>query len=336
MLTVFLLAVIISILLVSAYTHSMQSFLQKNMKLFGNLSVLDVAAEGYPMPFVILENHSATDITLEDHSTTTVALEYHPSTPNVTLKPHFKTKCFLLVLVMTRVDGKQRNAVRKTWFQEAKKLSPKVLAKFVVGTYGLSNTTVESLYSEHRQYQDMIFFPSLIDKYENLTLKTLLCMQWIEQNVEMEYWLKTDDDSYVLIKKMLSELEVRNSTIGLYWGFMHYYSPVRSPLQKNDKEHNWFLCRTFLPFVSGGGYIISADAIHAVVANADMIQLYANEDTSVAVWLSSFNLERKHDSRFNMLNAKCIKNQVLVHWVPAKQIYSLHQRFLSTGHLDSC
>lgn len=51
---------------------------------------------------------------------------------------HEKQKCFLLILVMTAVVSKNREAVRDTWFKEARRLQlSEVQAKFVIDTQGL-------------------------------------------------------------------------------------------------------------------------------------------------------------------------------------------------------
>ncbi len=60
-------------------------------------------------------------------------------------------------------------------------------------------------------------------------------------------------------------------------------------------EPNWKLCDKYLPYALGGGYVLSK---YRIAINVDGLTLYNNEDVSVGAWISPFDLEMKHDSRF--------------------------------------
>ena len=226
---------------------------------------------------------------------------------------HEKMECFLFIAVMTTVDGKKRKVVRETWFQAVRSLQPIVQAKFFIGTQGLAEDQLTKLDAEELDHHDMIFLPDLVDQYFNLTRKTLASLIWIEENVNAEYVLKTEDDVYVVVKKILEELEARRSDVGLYWGRFLHKHPVRHQEEKFNQEQDWFLCTTFLPYAIGRGYVLSADVIQAFTRNVQMIQLYTYEDISLSVWVSSFKLERKHDRRFNVFEDPCKPSHLLYH-----------------------
>lgn len=97
-----------------------------------------------------------------------------------------------------------------------------------------------------------------------------------------------------------------------YWGFMH----VGAQVQKKGKnvEDDWYLCDHYLPYASGGGYVLSVDLVDLIVANSDILHLYNSEDISVGVWISPYEVERKHDERFNVLGGVCQYRQILSHW----------------------
>ena len=241
--------------------------------------------------------------------------------------------CFLLVLVLSGVTSTdKREAVRNTWIKETRTLQPKVDMRFVIGTDELKEEDLLLLLSEQRHFDDLVLLPDVLDAYHNLTRKVRNAYAWVVQHAHFEYLLKTDDDSYITVKPLLEELVGRPKPGRLYWGFMHTnIVPLKG--DKKNAEHNWFMCKTYLQFASGAGYIISSDAIRAIARNVDMLQIYDNEDVSVSTWLSGFLLERKHDSRFNVANLPCQRNQVLTHWLSSQDMYKLHARYLQNGTL---
>ena len=204
----------------------------------------------------------------------------------------------VMVLSSPNENGKERRQViRETWKRAYVAEDSPVTIRFVLGTAGLEKSQVFSLESEHANYSDLLLLPSLKDDYQNLTLKVLNILVWADNHLNFSYLLKCDDDTYVRVGAILSELKRRKSRKSLYWG---YFSGQNKPFTKGKwAENNWFLCDHFLPFAMGGGYIISSDLVHRVAMNAGGLQLYSNEDTSLGVWLSPYEAERKHDMRFN-------------------------------------
>ena len=200
----------------------------------------------------------------------------------------------VMVLSSPNENGKKRRQViRETWKRAYEAADSPVTIRFVLGTAGLEESHVFSLESEHANYSDLLLLPSLKDGYQNLTLKVLNILVWADNHLHLSYLLKCDDDTYVRVGAIMSELRRRKSRKSLYWG---YFSGKAKPLARGKwTENNWFLCDHFLPFAMGGGYIISSDLVHRVAMNAGGLQLYSNEDTSLGVWLSPYKAERKHD-----------------------------------------
>lgn len=254
------------------------------------------------------------------------------STLQYNRSPTKEINCFLLVLVLTGVKGvARREAVRNTWIKETRTLQPKVDMRFVIGIDGLQGSDLLLLQSEQRQFKDLLLLPDVLDVYHNLTLKVRNAYVWIAQNAKFSYVLKTDDDTFIAVAPLLEELSMRSQPQRLYWGYMHTNYPVLK--DQRNAELNWFLCRTYIPYASGAGYILSSDAIQAIANNVDMLQIYENEDVSVSAWLSGFLMERKHDVRFNIAQMACLKNQVLSHWLSISDMYKIYKRYQQNGTL---
>ena len=243
-----------------------------------------------------------------------------------------KVTYMLAVMVISSPDGKdRRRAIRETWKKGYEAVDSSVAIKFVIGTLDLPESDMASLQSEHAMYKDLVLLHTLKDDYRNLTRKVLYTLVWVNEQLQFSYLLKCDDDTYVCVNAVLSELRRRRSTESLYWG---YFTGRNRPLSKGKwAEHNWFLCDHFLPFAMGGGYVISADLVQRVARNADGLQLYSNEDTSVGVWLSPYKAERKHDTRFNTegISRGCSNKHIISHKQSPSDMRSKHHLLLTTG-----
>lgn len=237
----------------------------------------------------------------------------------------------LAVLVLSSVDGRdRRDAIRSTWMKLNTNAS--VLVRFVIGTSGLSGPQLEPLYSELEEgHHDLLLLPRLQDSYTNLTRKVLYAFQWLDESVEFSYVLKVDDDSFVLLNALSSELSGRRSPKSLYWGFFDGRATPKSRGKWSEGE--WFLCDRYLPYALGGGYVLSRDLVRAISANADKLSIYNSEDVSVGVWLSAFDAERKHDVRFNTeyVSRGCRNSYLVSHKQSNDEMHDKYNSLTSRG-----
>ena len=245
----------------------------------------------------------------------------------------------LAVMVLSspnEIGNERRQVIRETWKRGFEAADSAVTIRFVLGTAGLEESQVFSLESEHANYSDLLLLPSLKDGYRNLTLKVLNILVWADNHLHLSYLLKCDDDTYIRVGAIVSELKRRNSRQSLYWG---YFSGRAKPLTRGKwRENKWFLCDNFLPFAMGGGYIISSDLVHRIARSAGGLQLYSNEDTSVGVWLSPYIAERKHDKRFNTegISRGCSDKHLLSHKQSATDMRRKYQSLLQSAGTLQC
>lgn len=134
------------------------------------------------------------------------------------------------VLIISGPDNEvKREAIRATWMKIAsntfienggkfykrnhtrtKNQSRQQLIKFyfVIGTKGLSQSKITKLNNEEYRSNDLLFLDNLEDTYENLALKMLKSLKWINDNLEgLKYLIKCDDDSFVRVDLVIRELE---------------------------------------------------------------------------------------------------------------------------------
>ena len=191
-----------------------------------------------------------------------------------------KRKCYLYILIVSSPKGvARRKSIRETW------LSRKIFGEFIVegqfiiGTKDLPLSALHTLQTEEEKYKDMLFLLEHQDSYQNLTLKILKSLSWISRNVASTFVMKVDDDSFVVLPKLLSDLKAKEGIGRLYWGFFRGDSNVKRRGQW--AEPNWVLCDHYLPYAMGGGYILSADLVNYIGNEAHMLQTYKSEDVSV-------------------------------------------------------
>ena len=173
---------------------------------------------------------------------------------------------------------------------------------------------------EAKLYKDMIYFDDVKNSYSSLTTRTIRGFQYVvEQQYRFSYILKCDDDTFPDVKRIALELQNRENPGRLYWGNF-----VVGFIKKEGKwkETHWSVCPTYFPYAYGGGYILSGDVVHLIAENAPYLKRYNSEDVSVASWVSTYNIERKHDVRFTTETAPrgCKEVYTMVHKVSMEKI----------------
>lgn len=189
---------------------------------------------------------------------------------------------FLFIMILTSPKGtERRDAIRSTWLKNVKS---DFIAKFIIGGKTLSKSDRDLLESENQSYQDLVIIPHLKDGYYELSNKVLQGFRWINENIDCSYVMKADDDSFVRIDKIVSELSHSKSikTPNLYWGFFRGNARVKR--KGKWAEHKWVLCDHYLPYANGGGYVLSTKLVNFIARNWDLLQLYNSEDVSVGMY----------------------------------------------------
>ncbi|KAG3289214.1 beta-1,3-galactosyltransferase 4 [Ictidomys tridecemlineatus] len=265
---------------------------------------------------------------------------------------------FLLILVCTAPENlNQRNAIRASWggLREAQGLRVQTL--FLLGEpneqHPNSGAQKNDLARESAAQGD-ILQAAFQDSYRNLTLKTLSGLNWVNKHCPMaRYVLKTDDDVYVNVPELVSELILRggpgeqwergvepqrsaaavnkepeSQALGsqavplLYLGRVHWrVKPSRTPGDRHRvSEEQWPLTwGPFPPYASGTGYVLSASAVQLILKVASRIPPLPLEDVFVGVSARRGGLAPTH----------CVKLAGATHYPLDRCCYG---KFLLTSH----
>lgn len=192
-----------------------------------------------------------------------------------------------------------RNAARRTWIRLENRSVLDVRHWFFVGTAGVPTDRRAALEREASLNRDMVLWHDVSD--ENRTYKLLRTLAWISRKCGPQYVLKLDDDSFARPDAIAWELAGagRSTTYEplLYWGFFAGHEPVIKSGKR--AEPSWYLSERYLPYACSGGYVLSGPVLRYIYDHRSLLEMYANEDVSVGVWLAALNLNRTHDRRFD-------------------------------------
>nr|CAD7587194.1 unnamed protein product [Timema genevievae] len=232
---------------------------------------------------------------------------------------------------------KQRQAIRDSWLKLIENVH-NIKHYFVIGSLNLSKETFVSIKQEQHFNNDLIVLPNVVDAYHNLSKKILETFVWLDNsNFTYNFVLKCDDDSFIQIKDLSTELKhyhIQNKSHKLYWGFFNGRAQVKK--RGKWKESNWILCDYYLPYALGGGYVLSESLVNFIATNAHQLRLFQSEDVSVGVWLASVSgIERRHDPRFDTeyVSRGCSNSYLVTHKHNTEDMVQLFKTIQSKGML---
>lgn len=188
---------------------------------------------------------------------------------------------------------------------------------------------------EANSEQDILLFPTITDSLYSLTKRTLISFKYAYRWFNFRYVLKCDDDTYVDVHRIATELEQRRSGGPLYWGFMTGRNYVLHIGRYT--ELNWDICDHYVTYALGGGYVLSQELVRVLAVTSEHLKTYTCEDVSVGAWLAPYNVELKHDSRFNTNTPSrgCKDPYLVSHKVSVEQMFAYQESLALEGRMCS-
>ena len=210
--------------------------------------------------------------------------------------------------------------------------------RFVLGSDDVDLELLEKVQKESEEYGDMIVLPHVMDSFHDLTRRTIGSFRHVRSHMfKFSYILKCDDDSMVDVTRVASELQLRKRKGRLFWGYMMGKCDVVSWPFDRYYENKWFICKKYLTYAHGGGYLLSGDLMELIAQNAQFSNAYKNEDVTVGALLAPYNFEYKHDSRFNTVSYSrgCKDPFLVLHKVSISDMLSYHESYLQENRYCS-
>lgn len=240
----------------------------------------------------------------------------------------------LVILILSTPSGSlRRNAIRGTWMHDTSPDLVKLTMKFLVGTKDLTPEQLTPLSAEVDMFHDILFFSDHKEVYSNLTAKVLMGLVWADENLDFDYLVKADDDSYIRVSSLDSALRRLKCPLLLYWGyFMGHAVPETAG---RWAEKHWTICPHYLPYAMGGGYVLARHVVKIIGRFHRHFKLYSNEDVSLGSWLAPFHVTHQHDLRFNTEAAShgCNNHYIISHKEKVRGMYEKYVHLKKNGTL---
>ncbi|KAI8125050.1 3-galactosyltransferase 5, Beta-1 [Lucilia cuprina] len=246
--------------------------------------------------------------------------------------PNKGDKLKLLILITSaQTHAEARLSIRQTWGHYGTRRD--VSTAFILGR--TTNATVsEALTQENMIYGDLIR-GHFIDSYNNLTLKTLSSLEWVDQNCpKVKYILKTDDDMFINVPKLLQFLDAHAKDKRVIYGRLaKKWKPIRNKKSKYYISTGQFGATVFPPFTTGPAYVMTGDIVHELYESS-LEQLYLKlEDVfTTGIVAQKLGVKRVHDNMF--LNRRIafnpcnIRKAISVHMIKPNEQFDLWKKLL--------
>ena len=227
-------------------------------------------------------------------------------------KPSGK-KLIMLVLISSSAIGDshrdRRESIRKTWGNcqdESIKSELQELAQSQINGRRSSNEyngcgivffmgkTYEKKWdkkviAESERYGDIII-GDIRESYWNITFKLLMGLKWAA-NQKPQYLLKTDDDVYVHIPKLVAYL-YKNPSLpdNLYGGKVYYGHVVRNPSHRHFVLNEEFADDWYPPFCKGFMYVLSGNLLPRIVKTSTRVRRFKIDDAYIGIVLRNMGI----------------------------------------------
>lgn len=202
-----------------------------------------------------------------------------------------------VVLMVPVAPGERaaRDAIRETWGGNRSELGRRVVTLFVLGLPSGGNPAEQQrrLEEENQRHHDLIQ-SDFLDSYHNLTIKTMMMLEWFKSHcANASYVMKVDSDVFLnvtnLVKLLVDPGHARKEYMtGLIW----WDSAVsRNFLNKFYIPRDVIADSTFPPYPLGMSYVMSSDLPGKILAVAPQIRAFFIEDVYLGMCLKHLGIQ---------------------------------------------
>ncbi|XP_020829576.1 beta-1,3-galactosyltransferase 5 [Phascolarctos cinereus] len=202
-----------------------------------------------------------------------------------------KNPPFLVVMVTSSHNQiEARMVIRETWGRERIVQGKRILTYFLLGITNSKDDDVVT--QESQKYRDVIQ-KDFLDVYFNLTLKTMMGIEWVHHFCpQSDFVMKTDSDMFVNVYYLTELLIRKNRTTRFFTGFLKMNEfPIRKIFNKWYVSYHEYPGEKYPPFCSGTGYVFSSDIASEVYNVAEKVPFIKLEDVFMGLCLAELKIE---------------------------------------------
>ncbi|XP_051750843.1 beta-1,3-galactosyltransferase 1 [Ctenopharyngodon idella] len=210
---------------------------------------------------------------------------------------------FLVLMIPVTLNGREaRTAIRKTWGQYGLVPGVNILHLFIIGQPAQSDPVLqEHLERESKEYGDIIQM-DFVDSYHNLTIKTMMIMNWIATYCQGAwYTMKIDADVFLNVRYLVDYLhdQGESSRKDYITG-----SVISDAVPHRDSFNKWYIPQDlysdtwYPPYVSGAAYVFSTDLARKISWASRFVRPIPLEDVYVGMCLHVLGVKPVYATRF--------------------------------------
>lgn len=222
-----------------------------------------------------------------------------------------KTPFLVLMIPVAPHNVEARDAIRQTWGKESVVQGEVVLTLFMLGSSGGAGVEQmqKKLKQENLQHHDLIQ-SDFMDTYLNLTIKTMVIMNWLATRCPTAaYAMKIDSDMFLNIDNLVIMLQKPDvPKLRYLTGYLMLGRPV-----VRSKDSKWYVPEemfpedTYPPYTLGMGYVFSNDLPEKYVEASKSIKPFNIEDAYIGMCMKKLGLSPMSPpdpSQFKAYNTK--------------------------------
>ncbi|XP_016369968.1 beta-1,3-galactosyltransferase 1-like [Sinocyclocheilus rhinocerous] len=208
----------------------------------------------------------------------------------------------VLMIPVTLKDTEARTAIRRTWGQDGLIPGVTILHLFVIGQPAQRDPVLqEHLEKESKEYGDIIQM-DFVDSYHNLTIKTMMIMNWIATYCQGAWYaMKIDADIFLNVRYLVDYLhdQSESSRKDFITG-----SVISDAVPHRDSFNKWYISEDlypdswYPPYVSGAAYVFSTDLARKISWASRFVRPIPLEDVYVGLCLHVLGVKPVYATTF--------------------------------------
>lgn len=215
-------------------------------------------------------------------------------------------KPFLVLMVPVEPNNRgARDAIRATWGSERMVKDKVVSIFFMLGQSGFKGKEAlqQKILQESEEHHDIIQ-SDFLDSYKNLTIKTMVIMEWLAAYCQNTgYAMKIDSDMFLNVNTLVGMLLTaprENYMTGLV---AKGATVLRNPNSKWYLPKNEFPEDFYPPYALGLGYVFSIDLANKLIEGAKQLKAVYIEDVFLGLCMRHLEIpftSQNDQSLFNV------------------------------------
>ncbi|XP_028271142.1 beta-1,3-galactosyltransferase 5-like [Parambassis ranga] len=205
------------------------------------------------------------------------------------------TTPFLILMVpVAPHDRASRDAIRKTWGSDKEIQGKLVETIFIVGLPGGADAELQQvrLRKENQEHHDLIQ-SNFQDSYRNLTIKTMVMLEWLVKHcTQSSFFIKIDSDMFLNVPNLVKLLLDPNTAQENYMtGLVWWHSPIlRNPFNKFYMPRYVIAEPEYPPYPLGMAYVVSLDLPKKILSVSPQIKPIYIEDAYLGMCLKQLGI----------------------------------------------